>query len=496
MNQELKDLLAKLNGNLEQINKSANVKNAADMPAGDPANIETKALNSQDLDEVYVDPLRKNFERLAKAAPSHFGMIGSTKALENPYLMLREKKADGTYVISNADMDLMMRGILALNKEKPEQHGAVRMDEWMEKSGNSPSTIQTKMHEAAGRGDFGENGDMLRRTLDVSAGAPLIRTDIEPLLRETFNRFFPAYDMIPKIPANGLKHTWNQKTSFGTASLVSELGSLSATDSTSGYGQAQSTNIGIFASQRAIGLKAQFASTQSGMNFNLAGDNNNEIVSAIQAIANLVQSQIFQGNEATGGGTLANEDGLLNANGFTGLRQQLKGAGFSITRAAENYLDLLNRAAGQLFDNGADLNSLLMFASVGATSAISKELMAYLRVLKGDAANGPLPTNLSEYGLTLLNGILARPQMVPAQGTQANGIGYYTFSATATEDVYLLDPNGVALPYLGSPSPTVLQLPLGYDNRLANVYIPFCMFGFAIFVKNFNRKIRIQQITL
>jgi hypothetical protein len=86
--------------------------------------------------------------------------------------------------------------------------------------------------------------------------------------------------------------------------------------------------------------------------------------------------------------------------------------------------------------------------------------------------------------------------MVPAQDTQANGIGFYTFSAAPTEDIYLLDPNGSAFPYFGSPNPTILQLPLGYNNALANVFIPFQMIGLAIYVKNFNRKIRVPQATL
>lgn len=516
MNEELKQLLAELNKALAQTTKAAAVQTAANTPApaagdnpaagGDPKSaalnpeeneIESKGLRGPQIDEKFVDPLRKNFEQLAKASPVHFGQLGAMRVLEDPYSYLREKNADGTYKIPTHQLDLMMRGMAAVNdtREKALAAGATEMGDWTEQSGNQGTTVLDKMYQAAQGGQFGQNSESVQKTLDTSVGAALIRTDIEPILRETFLRYFPAYDALAKIPANGLKHTWNQKTAFGSAAFVSELGSLSATASDSTYTQQQSTNIAVIASQRSVGLKAMFASQQSGMNFNLTGAQNNEVVSAVQAIANLVQATIFQGNEAVGTGTISNEDGVYNTLGFTGLRQQLKGAGYSITKSSETYLQILNRAAGQLFDAGADLASVLMFLSVGAMNAVSNELQNILRILKGDQG-GAVPANLAESGLTLLAGLLARPQMVPAQGTQANGIGYYTYSAAATEDIYVLDPMGTAMPYLGSPNPTILQLPLGYNNMLAQVYIPFMMVGLAVYVKNFNRKIRIPQQTL
>ena len=92
----------------------------------------------------------------------------------------------------------------------------------------------------------------------------------------------------------------------------------------------------------------------------------------------------------------------------------------------------------------------------------------------------------------MLQDILLRSKMVPA-GAQTAGIGYYTLSSVVREDLYLLDPDGVKLPYLGSPTPTILELPTGYNNALSNVFIPFCMMGLAVYVKEFNRKIRIAR---
>lgn len=502
----LQETLAELNGTIQKLAAGDAVSKIANTqppepapgvsdPAEDPAQIiQSKGMRGGEIDAQFVDPMRKNFELLAKSSPSHFGELGSTRVLDSPYSYLREKNADGTYKVPNHQLDLMIRGLGSLNdtREKALAGGASEFGAYAEKSGNPGGAIQQRLYQAAEQKQFGGNSDLMMKTLDTSVGAALIRTDIEPLLREAYLRFFPAYDMMAKIPSNGLKHTWNQKTAPGTAGFVSELGSLAATASDSTFQQSQSTNIAVIAAQRSIGLKAQFASEQSGMSFNLSGSGNTEVVSAMQAIANLVQATIFQGNESVASKTVDDEDGATNALGFTGYRQQLKGGAYSITKASETYLQIVRKAVGQLYDGGADLNSILMFLSVGAQSAIDNELQQYLRILKSEG-EGATPANLGATGLAMLAGILARPQMVPAQGTQANGIGYYTFSAAATEDIYLLDPNGSVLPYLGSPNPTLLQLPLGYNDKLANVYIPFMMVGLAIYIKNFNRKVRIPR---
>ena len=499
MDLETKQLLEQLTTSVQQLGKSEGVKAAAATatPEIDPE-IESKGITSKTMDETYVDPMRKNFERLAKASPSHFAQLGSMAVLDDPYSFLRAKNADGTHKVTLSQLDLIIRGLATVNDtdQKAKAAGASEFGQWTNNSGNPNGSIESRMYQAAEQGQFGTNGDMIRRALDTTVGAALIRTDLEPVLRETFNRYFPAYEMMTKIPSNGLKHTWVQKTSPGTAGFVSELGTLSGTASDSTYTTAQSTNIAVAASYRSVGLKAQYASEQSGMNFNLMGTGNNEVISAMQALANLVQATIFQGNETVSGGTASTEDGAYNVLGFDGLRQQLKSASYSITKASETYLQILRKAVAQLFDNGADLNSILMFLSPGAMNAVDDELQAYLRILKSEA-NGAVPTALGQNrGLAMLSGILARPQMVPAAGAQTAGVGYYTFSAAATEDIYLTDPNGIVLPYLGSPTPTIIQLPLGTTGTLSNTFIPFCMMGLAIYVKNFNRKIRIARQVL
>lgn len=454
-----------------------------------------KGFRAQEADAAYVDPVRKSFERLAKAMPSTFGHLGVKAALDNPYAVLRAKNADGSYVMKNHELSALITATLGVNSEDPIAAGALTIGEWASKSGNPEAAIEGAFEQAVQSKAFGENGNMVRKALDTTVGAALIRVDIEPLLREAFNRVFPAFDVFGKIPANGIKHTWNQITAPGTATLLGELGDFSGTATNNTYSQVQSTNIAVAASQREIGLKAQWASMQSGMNFNLGGSSNVEIMGALVAIANTMQAQIFQGNSTTGSKTLDDEEGLTNTLGFDGLRQQLMSGSYSINKGSDTYLTILRRAIGQLYDAGADMNEVCMFMSIGANNALDAELETFYQFLKTEAGQ-PTPTNFSAAGLSMLNGVMARVKPVPSGGAQANGIGYYTYSAAATEDIYIVDPNGIKLPYIGSPGPTILELPTGWGNHLSNTFVPFIMMGLAVYVKLFNRKVRIAKTTI
>ena len=449
-----------------------------------------------------MDPLRKTFEGMAKRMPGDFSVLGATKTLDNPYGYLRAKNADGSYVVSTAQLEQILLGAKAFNDGEGAHSekiaaGAMTMKDWMEGSGKGDA-IHNNLYNEVEKGMFGQNNAMMKSALDSSGGAALIRTDLEPMLHEIFLRVFPGLEAIPKIPSNGLLHSFVQQTAIGTASVVSEVGSLSATESTGTYGVATSSNIAVMASQRTVGLKMQYASRQSGMNFNLGGSQNTEVTSALRAIAKLAQTLIFQGNQNSGqtGGTLDDEVGLYNANGLTGLRQVLTSGSYSLTKAGgDTYIGILRRAVGQLINAGADLSSVIMFLSVGAQNAIDAELEQFYTVPKGTETGQPHTTNFGAAGLRMLQNIIANSKIVPAGG-QSDGIGYYTSSAVVVEDVFVMDPEGVKIPYLGSPTPVILELPLGSNNILGNIFIPFWMAGLAVYAPAFNRKVRIPKQTV
>lgn len=506
MNKELQESLDRLNATLQRGQEAAAVKSAAATdpgkgPDGQPLQVE-KGITDRDQQEAFVDPLRKTFEGLAKMAPGDFAALGATKTLDNPYGYLRAKNADGSYVVTTGQLEQILLGAKAFNdgdgshKEKM-ANGAMTLQDWMSKSGE-PNAIHNGLYAQTEKGSFGAQNTLMKAALDSSGGAALIRTDLEPILHEIFLRVFPGLEAIPKIPSNGLVHSFVQQTGIGTAAAVSEVGSLSATESTGTYGVSTSTNIAVLASQRTVGLKMQYASRQSGMNFNLGGSANTEVTSALRAIAKLAQTLLFQGNQNSGqsGGTLDDEVGLYGANGFTGLRQQLSSGSYSITKSVgETYIGVLRRAVGQLLNAGADLNSVIMFLSVGAQNAIDAELEQFYTVPKGTETDRPHTTNFGSAGLRMLQNIIANSKIVPA-GAQGEGIGYYTLSTVVQEDVYVMDPEGVKMPYLGSPTPVILELPLGSNNILGNIFIPFWMTGLALYAPAFNRKVRILKQTV
>ncbi len=500
------ELIAELTKGVNRLADGQAVKTAAATspalgPDGQPLVIE-KGITDRDQQEAFVDPLRKTFEGMAKMAPGEFAALGATKTLDNPYGYLRAKNADGSYVISTAQLEQIILGAKAFNDGDGSHaakvaNGAMTIGDWMSKSGE-PNAIHNGLYNEVQKGAFGQSNAIMKSALDSTGGAALIRTDLEPMLHEIFLRVFPGLDAIPKIPSNGLLHSFVQQTAPGSASFVSEVGSLSATESTGTYGVATSTNIAVMASQRTVGLKMQYASRQSGMNFNLGGSANTEVTSALRAIAKIAQTAIFQGNQnvSNNTGTLDDETGLYNANSLTGLRQTLTSGSYSITKSSsESYLNVLRRAIGQLLNAGADLQSVIMFLSVGAQNAIDGELEQFYTVPKGTENAGPQTTNFGAAGLRMLQNVIANSKLVPA-GAQSDGIGYYTLSSVVQEDIYMMDPEGVKIPYLGSPTPVVLELPLGSNNILGNQYIPFWMAGLAVYAPAFNRKIRILRQTV
>ena len=61
----------------------------------------------------------------------------------------------------------------------------------------------------------------------------------------------------------------------------------------------------------------------------------------------------------------------------------------------------------------------------------------------------------------------------------------------AISDAFLLDESVVSMPYLGSDTPTVIELPLGVTGALTKLYILVGMFGVAVRVPNFIAKLRV-----
>ena len=82
--------------------------------------------------------------------------------------------------------------------------------------------------------------------------------------------------------------------------------------------------------------------------------------------------------------------------------------------------------------------------------------------------------------------------VIPINAVPGDSIGTYTRSATLRADIYLVDQRTLTLPYLGSPGPTVLDIPIGISGQLTHLYIIFGMWGLALKAPIFSNKVRVK----
>ena len=347
-------------------------------------------------------------------------------------------------------------------------------------------------------GISGQLAPEISKALDTAGATALIRQDLEPVLYEVFVRQFPAYDRMAKEPANGLLHAWNQITSYGDAKFMAELGTV--TDDTSVYAR-KSTNVAILATRRGISLKSQFAVMAGGMNYNPEAI---ELQGGLRSMAYRMQKTIFEGQAADSGGTADNELGLYDENAFTGLRSILNTAnayafdpsGYDFTDPTSfpggsfrNALDAgilpIVQAGGQrpsiiwghpqdkiTFDEQQDQNVRLVgpnYVSIGVGATAQA-----VNTIAGQIPFGVVPGDaISSYQYT---------------GATLNGVA----SGSEVRDLYLIDEQTVTMPYLGSPGPTVLEIPVGISGQLTHLYIVFMMNGLAVKVLPWNNKVRVK----
>lgn len=361
--------------------------------------------------------------------------------------------------------------------EQARQKGTgVPLDMWLNRGGYA---AQSAFSQIAGQVD-----PDIARAIDTGASAALIRQDLEPVLYELFVRTFPAFERFRKEPANGLTHTYNQITAYGDAQFMGELGTV--TDDASTYVR-QTTNVAILATRRGVSLKSTFAIAAGGMSYNAE---QLELQGGLRAMSHKMQQTIFGGHGTDSGGTAANELGLYDANGFTGLRSILNTARAkhadldastpdSFRRAINQACVEIMQAGGQAgivwgnpfekekFDNQQDQNVRYMNNLVDVAVGVTTNAI--------NTVFGPLP-----FAVVPGDSISAYAPATP--------IGGYT----TVRDVYVLDESTISLPYLGTDGPTVLDIPIGISGQLVHLYIIFGMWGLAVKAPQFSNKVRVK----
>ncbi len=494
---ELAERLNKAAGGIKRGDDAAAA--ATNPPAGDPpankdAGTDPFAKQAAMYDR---DAVAKSFLTLARA-DKQFHHLADDKVLENPRAYLRKRHPRDAaphlankYVVTDHEVEAII-GTLLLKGQNKE---GVPFHEWLSRNQTGFDVTAQAINQAAVAKQFGEASGFIQRALDVSSGGPLIRTDIEQVLHEVYLRRFPAAEAIRRIPANGINHTYNRRTAPGTATTIDDLGDMSAAMTNSTIGQSSTSHVATIVSPRAIGLKLRYAVEQSGMSFNLSGNDNLELVAAMYAIASKNQALMLQGNYSTAAKTLDDEEGVTDSYGYNGLRTLLKGGSTSINKATSDaFIDVINRAVGQIMNAGGDVDNILVLMSVAVRFALNLEMQQFLRV-NNDRVGGAINTALSANGLVTIGEWISRVMSVPAN-TQATGLGYYTYSAAVTEDIDVIDPSILAFAYIGSPTPVVLELPVGFNSQLSQVYYPFLMNALVAYIPEFMRKVRVPQQTL
>ncbi len=321
----------------------------------------------------------------------------------------------------------------------------------------------------------------IAKALDTGGATALIRQDLEPMLYEVFIRQFPAYDRFPKEPANGLVHAWNQITAYGDAKFMAELGTVS--DDTSTY-ERKTTNVGILATRRGISLKSQFAVMAGGMNYNPEAI---ELQGGLRAMSHKMQKQIFGGNAAVASGTADDEFGLYDANAFTGLRQLLVTNAVNLDPATNptttgNFRQGVDRALLPVTQAGGNVS--IMWGHPQEKITFDEQQDANVRLV------GPQYVNIG-VGATA-QAVNTYAGQVPFAVVPGDSIASYHIGGTLYRDLYMLDEGSITLPYLGSPGPTVLEIPIGISGQLTHLYIVFMMNGLAVKVLPWSNKIRVK----
>lgn len=316
------------------------------------------------------------------------------------------------------------------------------------------------------------------KLLDTAGGVALIRQDLEPLLYAAFVKRFPWFDRITKKPSNGLVHAYNRIDQLPTAVFISDTGQV--TDSTSVYTRA-TTNIAIAALRVGTSLRVQFATRAGGGGYDPESE---EIRNALTAIAKKMQSTMFSGNDSVPGKIATDPEGLFDPLAFNGLRISIPAANTLAHETGSTMLERLNKADKFLSVSGGKASIILMDARDRID--LMNELQPNVRYIdKMPIVPGLPPVEAVNLGNSGTIPVLPIPG--DEMGSYSDGNG------NTVRDAYLLDEDVIAAPWLGSESPTVLEIPVGVSGALTKLYIVFMMMGMEVAIPKFNAKVQYKQ---
>lgn len=324
-----------------------------------------------------------------------------------------------------------------------------------------------------------------------TTGNVLLRQDLEPILHSIFIKKFPVWERLTKKQSNGLIHQATRITApdSGAAgsTLISEVGTVSYT---AGSYDKLTFPIGVFATGRGVSLK-EIAAVDAGGSPPAYSPELTEMGNGMTKLAQDIQYFLLQGNASnTPSADATTEKGKYNANGIDGFRGVLGSvgafAGNGATQVDINSLNItesLRFGATQAANQGG--NPKLAFMSLNSKQAWDDEQMTNVR-WDSSANLRDLVVGTKVSSVTYSDGELL---IIPFPGT-TGGSYNRTSDSALVEDIYILDDDHVAIPWLYAENFTVLQIPTGVDGVLSSRWIIFGMFGLEIAAPSFNTKVR------
>jgi hypothetical protein len=436
--------------------------------------IDIKALNRL-LDEIQPTVQKGNDTDLSKDAPD---IRSPEDELAQPYGHQFDfmSKGDSLYLQSRLNsLNWQEKGYLFQRQLEAGMGKGVPIGEW--------------------NANWGKDGSAIQKALDTTGGSALIRQDLSPFLISMFIQYFPAWQRIEKVPANGLTHAWDQLTAYAsdttTSSFISELGTV--VDKTGQYTRA-TTNIAVYGQRRGVSFKQQLAVGAGGMSWDSA---RLEIQNGLTQLAHDLQKTIFQGNASNSGGTAVDELGAYDANAFTGLRALLNSATTTattsvnfapyLTSAPDNFVTAFNSGITNVANN-VGVSPTVVYARMNEVGQLSNQQISIQRTV-----------DRTEFipGVRVPAVMTAGGEM-PVLGVPGDAIGTYTSTADSSRtvaDMYMVNEQFLQLPYLGDPGPSVIEIPPGVSGQLTRLYIVWGMWGLALLSNLHSVKIRTETRT-
>lgn len=325
-------------------------------------------------------------------------------------------------------------------------------------------------------------GEILAKALPGATSdttSPIVAQELAPEVIPMFVSQFPLFDLLKKVPSNGLSHTWLQQTGYTMTSApntIPETGTVA--DDANTYLR-KTTNIAVFAIRRSISLKAQLAGAAAGgPSADLYG---REVAGGLMTLARDAQLETLRYQTSVPASTTTTDpNGAYDPNGYNGLRYILQNETppensiivdiSSPPWTDQRVLKGVRAMVNAIWDKGGKVD-LLVTSTLGS-EAMFEDQFQLVRYVKSDDRMQITP------GLSV-RAIDTDQGPIPVLVVPGQALGTWTASGHSYTDIFAIDTDRLVMPYLGSPSPSVIRVPAAVNGQLVEVAIPFCMYGLA-----------------